>query len=194
MCSIHPYKQSAFNSYYFNLDPYVHLSSPAGQFVQESYPPHNILVLHISNEASMHLKHRTTWVSAIPPQAVKATVPLSQAKSPKKEREHTKNKWCHCYRFGVISPYQIRQCFHVCRLCHKVIHVNLVLFIYERGCSVDETDQHVMIKYHVMKIWSTKWKDAKKTPHVTAVDRNSKNMMSESDKTSEEYEEWCMSP
>lgn len=33
----------------------------------------------------------------------------------------------------------------------------------------------------------------KKTPHVTAVDRNSKNM-SESDKTSEEYEEWCMSP
>ncbi len=34
----------------------------------------------------------------------------------------------------------------------------------------------------------------KKTTHVTAVDRNSKNMMSESDKTSEEYEEWCMSP
>ncbi len=34
----------------------------------------------------------------------------------------------------------------------------------------------------------------KKTTHVTAVDRNSKNMLSESDKTSEEYEEWCMSP
>ncbi len=37
-------------------------------------------------------------------------------------------------------------------------------------------------------------KTQKKTTHVTAVDRNSKNMMSESDKTSEEYEEWCMSP
>lgn len=48
-------------SYFFLTRP--NLRSPSPQYSQQV--SHNILVQQISNEASMHLKHETTWASAI---------------------------------------------------------------------------------------------------------------------------------
>lgn len=71
--------------------------------------------------------------------------------------------------------------------------MNLVLFICEYtlrecSCSVDETCQHVVLKY-VMKIHENMKHKIKKKCDGS---RNFKNMLSESDKTCEEHEEWCI--